>query len=344
MKIAAVQHVLPSLRITNDDIIAKVRRESISLSDAELDEVESRIRQFFRIAGTEQRFWARNGEKAIDMLLEAGRKALREASLEPEDIGLVMYTGVGRGWVEPAMANVVQHELGLRNAVAMDILDACESWLKAMQIAHSFLRTGVHRRIMIVNCEAAFDHVAQFNVQSVAEVEHLFATYTIGEAATATILTDEQPDDDFYFKFKTFGEHYELCMIPLPNFAEFMPGSFDERYRPGKFFSRSTELVATALQLIIETFLEDPRLRTEKYDLSFGHSASVKANQVFARKAGMLPENCFEVHQRFGNTVSASVPLALSVAVEEERLHRGDKVFVGVPSAGISIGFLSFTY
>ena len=58
-------------------------------------------------------------------------------------------------------------------------------------------------------------------MQGPRDLEHLFATCTIGEAATATLVSNETPDDDFYFKFLTFGEHVGLSVIPLPAVAEF---------------------------------------------------------------------------------------------------------------------------
>ena len=64
-------------------------------------------------------------EKAIDFGVDAGRQAIATAGMVPEDIDLLIYVGVSRGFLEPAKANVFQYELGFTKATCFDVLDAC---------------------------------------------------------------------------------------------------------------------------------------------------------------------------------------------------------------------------
>jgi 3-oxoacyl-[acyl-carrier-protein] synthase-3 len=93
----------------------------------------------------------------------------------------------------------------------------------------------------------------------------------------------------------------------------------------------------------VETFASDPELRRRAYDVCFGHEASARVTDAVTRRLG-VHEAAFVSHRRFGNTVSASVPLGMSVAVQEGRLRRGDRVLVIMGSAGMSIGFCAFTF
>ena len=64
-------------------------------------------------------------EKAIDFGVDGGRQAIATAGMVPEDIDLLIYVGVSRGFLEPATANVFQHEFGFTKATCFDVLDAC---------------------------------------------------------------------------------------------------------------------------------------------------------------------------------------------------------------------------
>lgn len=108
------------------------------------------VRSYLKAAGTETRYQLDTGEKAIDLVLQAGREALEDAQVAPEEVDLLIYTGIGRGWIEPAMANAVQAGLHLVNATSFDILDACASWLRALHVCQQHIRSGVYRSAMIV--------------------------------------------------------------------------------------------------------------------------------------------------------------------------------------------------
>ena len=152
MKIESIAYALPSKRVSNDEIIQEVlSKNSDHLENRERTLIESMIRRFFKMSGTVTRFHRQNGEKAIDFALKAGREAIRKAGVNPQDIDLLIYAGVGRGWVEPATANLFQSELNLSSATCFDVLDACASWIRSLAIARSFLAQKVYKLIMIIN-------------------------------------------------------------------------------------------------------------------------------------------------------------------------------------------------
>lgn len=346
MKILAVKHAVPHRRVTNNCC-----REAIAASlngqftDGDRVELDDRLQRFFEACGTETRYIRESGERALDFVLRASRDALDESGLDTGDIDFLIYCGVGRGWIEPAMANVVQSELKLAGATCFDILDACASWLRALQVSHSFLKSGVYRRGMIVNCECSLENYLHMDFQDHDDFDRRLASFTIGEAATATIVTNEVPEDDFYFSFKTFGQHFDLCMIPLGSADSYLPDAYNLPYSSSmKFFAESKQLVSTTVKKVVQHFRMDERLNPEDYDIVFTHAASEKASQLALKQLGIPTERFFGTHPQYGNTVSASVPLAMSLAEEQDRLHRGDRVLVLMGSAGISVGFSTFTY
>jgi len=157
MRSSSIAHALPSRRVTNQELIeAVVEKSRTHFREQGLRLLETSLRRSLRVAGTEIRFLRANGEKAIDLGLRAGRDALHAASLEPAQVDLLIYAGVGRGWIEPAMANLFQGELQLRRATCFDVLDACASWLRSLLIAQSFIDSGTYKTVMVLNCEFNF--------------------------------------------------------------------------------------------------------------------------------------------------------------------------------------------
>lgn len=338
MKILSVKHAVPDRRVTNDAVVEAIRERSrATLTAPELAALESRLRTHLALAGTQVRYVAGgadgpDGREPIDYLQDAGERAMHEAGILPTDVDFLVYAGIGRSWIEPAMANLVQHRLGLVNATCFDVLDACASWLRALQVTHSFMRNGAYRCAMIVNCEIGLRRFADLDFTSGGDmdVDDRLATFTIGEAATATVITADHPTDDFYFLFKNFGQHYDLCMIPVDQGL--------------KFYSRSQKLISTTVKEIIDAFNDDPNLTNATYDICFGHTASEKANQVIARRCHLPREIDFITHPAFGNTAAASLPLGMSVAIEQGRWRRGDHTLCIMGSAGITVGFARFTF
>jgi 3-oxoacyl-[acyl-carrier-protein] synthase III len=111
----------------------------------------------------------------------------------------------------------------------------------------------------------------------------------------------------------------------------------------GKLYARSHELFPIVTDLIAAAWEADPYLKGGTYDIAFGHEASERLSADITAKLG-VGAVYFPIHRRVGNTVSASIPLAMSLAQKEARLARGARVLVIFGSAGISVGFARFTF
>jgi len=303
--------------------------------------LEKRVEHLLDNAGTIIRYALDEGEEAMPLALDAAKRALRAADVSPATVDFVIYAGVGRAFIEPAMANVVQAALGLQNATCFDVLDGCTSWLRALQIADKYISTGTYAKGLIVNCECAFGRYIDNRIGRLEDLESHFATFTISEAATATVV-GRGTTNDFYFNFKNFGEHYGLCMIPLENAPEFL-GREEATRAPMKLFSLSRQLLATAADRIVEIFDADPKLR-EPFDICFGHAASKRAEESVLKRLDIPLDLYCGTHATHGNTVSAAVPLAMSLALQEGRLRRDSKVLVITAAGGIAVGLARFTF
>ena len=345
MKILSIAYSLPSRIVSNEKLIAEIiEKNKKRFSVKELDNLVGTMKRFFKMSGTMVRYHRNMGERALEFALDAGNKALKKAGVKREDIDLLIYAGVGRGWMEPATANLFQSELGLKSATCFDVLDACASWIRSLAIAKSFLGQKIYKLVMIINCEFNFREYANFEFENTEDMENSFSAFTIGEAATATILTADDCDDDSVFSFKTWGEKHGLCKIPLPNAEDYTPKNDINGLRPMSFFTVPGELLTFTIRKLVSHFKECHPIATKVHDILIGHAVNVPTTLKVVKLLKLDPRIIFETHPRFGNTVSASLPLALAVAEAEGRLERGMRVLLLMGSAGVSTAVGSFTY
>ena len=345
MKILSISYALPSLKVSNEELIARVvEKNKNSLSSKELQKLVEKMKRFFKMSGTMVRYHRKIGERALDFALQAGNKAMEKAGVKREDVDLLIYAGVGRGWMEPATANLFQSELGLKSATCFDVLDACASWIRSLDIAKAFLSQKVYKLIMVLNCEFNFNEYANFDIKNSDELESSFSAFTIGEAATATILTASDSEDDSHFSFKTWGEKAGLCKIPLPNAAEFTPANEMNGVRPMSFFTVPGELLTFTIRKLVGHARGCRPLANRVHDILIGHAVNVPTTRKVVELLNIDQNIVFETHPRFGNTVSAALPLAMAVAEAEGKLVRGMRVLMLMGSAGVSTAVGSFTY
>lgn len=343
MKILSIGYALPSKKVGNEELIQEILdKNRHNFSPQQMEAIESKLRRFFKMSGTQTRFHRNNGERALDFAIKAGKDAMEKAGVKPEEIDLLIYAGVGRGWVEPATANLFQSELGLRSATCFDVLDACASWIRSLSIASTFLAQKMYKLIMIINCEFNFREYANFEFKDDQDLENSFSAFTIGEAATATLLGPDEGADESLFSFKTWGEKHGLCKIPLPNAADFSPNG--ERLKPMSFFTAPAELLTFTIRKLVAHFKETRAVAEKFHDIIIGHAVSVPSTVKTVSLLGIDAAKVFETHARFGNTVSASLPLALAVAEAEGRLERGMQVLLLMGSAGVTTALGSFRY
>ena len=135
MRILSVQHALPSCEVTNRALIERIlAHQEFRVSSDERPAFQFALEQYFKRSGAVTRYHRARSERAFDLGMVAAERALASADVEAEEIDLLIYVGVGRGFLEPANANAFQAALGLSNATCFDILDACASWLRAVDV------------------------------------------------------------------------------------------------------------------------------------------------------------------------------------------------------------------
>jgi 3-oxoacyl-[acyl-carrier-protein] synthase III len=343
MKIDAVKVALPSRKLTNTDVLEKIRLNSEASFDGNIEPTIKRIKKYLEYSGSDTRYMLDEGETPIEILSQAMNQALDEAQCHKNDIDLLVYVGIGRGFIEPAAAYMVAHALDMRRVQCFDILDACNSWSRGVQIIYALLQTGNYKRAMLINAEfsTSAGRLGNYSLRHGAELDWTFPTYTIGEAATATILS-LNPDSPWEFHFRSRPDLADLCTIPINGFQGYCHVTERIGRNGNQFTSYGAELFEAAGPELLSVFaaLNPP---IEKIQMIFPHAASKRASDSLAQFLG-IEHLVYNIYPRCGNVVSCSVPAAMAFAIEEGRVKRGDLLVAAVASAGMSFSAYSFVY
>jgi 3-oxoacyl-[acyl-carrier-protein] synthase III len=347
MKIEAIKAALPTKKLTNEDILALIEEYSTPIFAGDLKTALNKINFFLRYSGSDIRYWLDKNEKPIDLVARAFQEALTEANCDKDDIDLLIYTGIGRGFIEPAAAYHVAASLGLQRAECFDILDACMSWTRVLNIVYSLFQTGRYKRALIVNAECnmhfggpVFPSV--FQLPNIEAIEWSFPAYTLGEAATATIVSCA-PDREWEFHFKSRPDLADLCNVPLDGYEGYCtPSQRIGLNGINKFTSFGVELHANGYQEFINIFkcLKAP---IDEVRAIFPHASSKREWDKVA-EALNIKHLLWHIYPTYGNLVSASVPTGIASAIKAGQIRRGDRIVGWVGSAGMSFCAYSFIY
>lgn len=347
MRIEAVTLSLPSWQVSNEEVIDLIKFHSKPVFSGNLEKTLRKISIILNKTGAENRFWLnrQKQEKPIDHIKKATEDALKQANLQKDDIDLLVYVGIGRGFLEPGNSYLVAQALGMTKTRCFDVIDACMSWSATMQIIDSLFKTGAYKSAMIVNGEFTVQGGPLFKNFSLTNEEQLpytFPSFTVGEAATCTILMPNDPEN-FKFSFSSRTDLADLCVIPTAEFLEYCnPTEKTGRNGSMHFTSYGYDLHAHGESEAIKLFKTLP-IERKKIDIVFTHASSKSEWHKYGEKAG-ISDKIYHIYHKTGNLVSASIPAAMTLAQNDQLLTRNDNVFCWMGSAGMSFSGSSFIF
>lgn len=347
MQIDAISVRIPSFEVSNEWAIDELERLNPDLPPKTLKLYQRQTLSLLKKSGSQTRFWRdkQKGETAFELTRATMVEALQKANLKKDDIDLLIYCGVGKGFKEPANAYFFAAALDM-TCSCFDITDACMSWTRALDIAYRFLKAGKYRHIMVVTGEFnVYEHLYPYlwKIKSLSQTEYTLPAYTIGEAATTTVLSSSE--SEWKFDYDSAPQLVNLCTIPTEGYEEFCESDPKiNLHGINRFVSFGSELFAAATESMI-TLVKRTIKNVNDPDIWFSHAASSAAYLEAGDILGLRRErNYIDVYPRFGNVVSSSIPLAMHMAQGTKRLKRGDKVVLWPTSAGMVYALVQFIY
>jgi acyl-CoA:acyl-CoA alkyltransferase len=347
MHIDSINLTVPSLQITNEQLLEFIAHFNPNHTHATIASYQKMVTYLLKKVGAKTRYVRNrtNGETAIELLKTALESALSDANLARQDVDLLIYCGVGRRFLEPASAYFVAQALGMK-CQCFDVLDACMSWTRALELAYLFLKQGVHQHIVIINAELNFyEHGFPdlCRIQSFRQLEYTFPAYTIGEAVTATVLSASE--QAWSFAYDSAPEYADLCAIPLEGFEEFIiDGAHTGMNGVNRFYAFGSKMFDIASQRMLD-IIRRMVVELDEPDIWLPHAPSAQIIHEIGNQLHVAPEKIYSaVFPKLGNIVSATIPAAMYMALQENRLQRGHKVVLCPASAGMSFAVVQFVF
>lgn len=331
--IKGVSYYLPEKCVTNDELLSMISTNSGS--DACLDDLQKKL----ELNLAETRYFRAKNETGVDMAETVARDCLKKAQLDPVDIDFIIYAGMMRDYLEPAMGVTLQGRIGAKNANAFDVMNACNSFLNAVQIAHHFIESGECRNVLIVGSEDGSSHIPWDKFIKGNETSG-FSALTVADGAAGWIMqksSEKTYDKNFkLFESHTYGEHHDLCQIKVGKEADDL-----------KLIVKSKKLAMVAMKVLsdyIPDFIDQAVTYFGDIDRIFFHQITGNPRKVCGRLSDEYYNRAYNSFSRVGNTGTISIPLGMALAEEEGKLKHGDRVAVLVGASGFSCAGTAFVY
>ncbi len=310
---------VPEPVLTNDDL-AKI-----------VDTNDEWIRER---TGIRERHIARENEHSSTLGTRAALKALSVANLRPADVDLIICATSTPEHIFPATACLIQDQIGATKAGAFDLLAACTGFIYGLNMAAQSIRSGAVKNALVIGTETLSRFI---------NWEDRNTCILFGDGAGAFVLqASEQPGGVLSAVMHSDGSGGNLLILPAggsrhPLSEAVLREGLHHVYMDGReVFRFATKVMASST----EEVLKSVGLTKDDISVIIPHQANYRIIEAAARGLKMPIERFVINVDRYGNTSTASIPIATVEAVETGRVHAGDKVvFVGF-GAGLTWGAL----
>lgn len=307
---------LPPSRVTNDDLAAQL--------DTSDEWITSRT-------GIRQRFVVRNGQSTSDLAVEAGARALESAGMS--SVGVVVLATSTPDHPCPATAPAVAERLGLGGTPAFDVAAVCTGFVYALACASSMITAGVADSALVIGADTFSTILAPGDRTNRA---------IFGDGAGAAVLragTARQPGALLGFDLGSDGSQADLITVPGGGSSHRSKGLADAG---DQFFTMQGRSVfrnaVTRMSESARTLAQRVGWPLDGVDRLVAHQANVRILTAVGADLGIPRDGLVVNLDRVGNTVAASIPLALTDAVHSRGMSPGDRVLLCGFGGGLTWG------
>ncbi len=313
-KIKAVGAYVPEYTVTNDDLSKIV--------DTNDEWISSR-------SGIRRRHFSK-GENTSDLAAKAAEVILKKAGVKAEDVELIVVASVSPDYATPSVSCLVQSKIGAVNAVAFDIGAACSGFVFGLSTADKFIKSGVYKNALVIGSEVLSKYL---------DFEDRGTCVLFGDGAGGAflerseeggILSEDMGSDGARGLSLTSG--FRNVVNPYCEGERFIHSYIEMDGR--EIFDFATRTVPKS----VEALIEKAGISVEDIDIVVPHQANARIVQIVARKLKIPMEKFYLNMEEYGNTSSASIPIALNEMDNKGLIKKGDTVLITGFGAGLTWG------
>lgn len=282
--------------------------------------------------GIRERRIASPDQATSDFAEAAGRRALEQADLTPQDLDLIVLCTVGPDRFVPPGACTLQSRLGAIQAAAFDLNAACSGFLYGLAVVNGLICGGSYRRVLLVGAET---------LSRIIDYQDRNTCVLFGDGAGAAVLVPSNDNSGLLaFNLGADGTGGDLLQVPAGGSR--IPATHDSvsrrlhyaRMKGNEIF----KLAVRAMVRSVDQSLDDAGISRQDIDWMVPHQANLRIIEAAASRLGIAREQVVINIDRYGNTAAASIPIALAEAVEQGKIRDGHVVALAGFGAGLTWG------
>jgi len=325
-KITGMGHYVPENVVTNDDLAKRM-----DTNDAWIQE---------RTGIKERRHIKKgDGNSTSVMAVKASTIALKNASLDSNDIDMIVFATLSPDMYFPGGGVEVQEMMGMRTIPALDIRNQCSGFVYALSVADQFIKTGMYKNILVIGSENHSGGL-DFSTRS-RSVSVIF-----GDGAGAAVLSRSNDDTSGILSthLHSEGKHKNELSLQGPTTQHWVPEIIAENdqenipyypYMNGQFVFKHA---IVRFSEVIKEGLKANNLNVEDIDMLIPHQANLRISQFIQKKFNLPDDKVFNNIQKYGNTTAASIPIALSEAWQQGKIKKDDLLVLAAFGSGFTWG------
>ena len=322
--------------------------EEVVMSDHLFEEFSSEtnygipINWMSETMGISERRVADAGTKSSDLAIQAARRALEAHDwINPAKIDVVIFCGIERDRIEPATAHTVQHALGLKANHAFDVSNACFGFNDGIEIANSFIKSGLAEYVLVTTGEVITKIVPSFIKQlqdgvSVKDARNLIGWFSLGDAGGAMLIGPSERGDNRGFKLfnnNIDSSHVDKCQYEL---------GADGEYHGEMKMAR---IVAAGFRLHKEIIYSTMRSAGwEKFDRLLTHQTGRKNFEQISELGIVEPESMIRTYPKLGNITTATLPVSFERLMNDDTIDPGCRIGGCFGGSGLTTGQFCYNY
>ncbi len=311
VSITGLGYHVPSRIVTNDELA-----EIVDTSD---EWIATRT-------GIRERRIAAESEAMSDLAIPAARAALAQAGVKPRELDLIVVATITPDMMFPATAAIVADALGSSDAAAYDLSAGCTGFMYALAQAHAMIAAGLANRALVVGGDI-LSRTLDWTDRSTLVL--------FGDGAGAVVL--EHVDEGGFLGFELGADGSGGRELHYPGSGSRLPVNGDREFlqmNGREVFKFATRVLVSSAEAV----LAHCGLTVDDVDVYVPHQANVRIIDHAVRKLGFPKEKVVINVDRYGNTSSGSIPLALADAARDGRLRPGSLVLMTGMGAGLTWG------
>jgi 3-oxoacyl-[acyl-carrier-protein] synthase-3 len=284
--------------------------------------------------GIKTRHIADPDQSTSDLGLEAAKQALERAKLEASELDLIICATISPDYFcMPSTACMIGKKLGVSNIAAMDISAACSGFIYALATAKAYIESGMAKNVLIVGAE---------KLSAIVDWSDRTTCILFGDGAGAAVISATKNKDEAIIdtNISSDGKYYDYLITP--GCGTNKPCSEEVLKERACFIKmKGNETFKVAVKTLtndVVDILEKNGIKSEDITYFVPHQANYRILSAVANALGLKEEQCVITVDKYGNTSSASIPMAINDLYEDGKLRNGDLLLLDAFGGGFTWG------